>query len=140
MASREPRSTEIHCGSCPSALAQRVVAKPSTAFGGVNVAVSFDDDVAGLFRDRRISPLPATTVTVTAAVSTFPAASRAVAVMVSSPSAVSVTGEVTVTPSIVNPLDITPMLSVAVIDNDTGVPANTLAPSAGAVIDTRGAV
>src|SRR3990172_3143192 len=122
MASREPRSTEIHCGSCPSALAQRVVAKPSTAFAGVNVAVSFDDDVAGLFRDRRISPLPATTVTVTAAVPTFPAASRAVAVMVAGPSVVSVAGEVPATPPIVNPLDTTPTLSVAVIDNVTGTP------------------
>ncbi len=43
-----PRSTRIHCGSVPSAEAQRVVAFPSTALAPLNVALSLEDVVVGL--------------------------------------------------------------------------------------------
>ncbi len=60
--------------------------------------------------------------------------------MVTGPGVVNVTGEVTAPPPIVNPLDTTPTLSVAVIDSVTGVPAGTSAPLAGEVIVTCGGV
>src|SRR5262249_53883511 len=48
----EPRSTKIHCGSEPSALAQRVAPLPSTALGPVNVDVSMEEAVTGRVRAR----------------------------------------------------------------------------------------
>jgi len=54
MANDEPRSTEIHC-VFDAALDQRVLVRPSTALGAFSVAVSFDDDVAGLLRDSSVS-------------------------------------------------------------------------------------
>src|SRR5688500_16839845 len=48
-----PRSTRIHCGSLKR-LAQRVVVLPSTARLGVKAAVSFEEEVAGLFSARLV--------------------------------------------------------------------------------------
>ena len=50
-----PRSTRIHCGSTPSALAQRVPVLPSTALPGPSEDSSFDDEVAGLPCESRVS-------------------------------------------------------------------------------------
>jgi hypothetical protein len=46
-----PRSTRIHCGSLPSALAQRVEASPSNALAGARVESSFEEAVADLPRE-----------------------------------------------------------------------------------------
>lgn len=50
-----PRSMLSHCGSDPSALAQRVVASPSTALPGASAEVSDDEAVAGLPREISVS-------------------------------------------------------------------------------------
>jgi hypothetical protein len=50
-----PRSTEIHCGSLPSLLAQRVFVFPSTAFDAGSELLSTDDAVAGLPCESRVA-------------------------------------------------------------------------------------
>src|SRR5690349_1615171 len=50
-----PRSTRIHSGSCPSALAHRVDEFPSTALAASNPVPSTDEAVAGLPCESRVS-------------------------------------------------------------------------------------
>src|SRR5689334_4149116 len=57
-----PRSICIHCGSLPWALAQRVVALPSTALSGDSRVASMDDAVAGRLRAALVVPQAAAAV------------------------------------------------------------------------------
>src|SRR5688500_7573350 len=57
-----PRSTRIHCGSTPCALAQRVPRLPSTALAQTNCGVG--EQVTGLFNARLVPPVGAVAVRV----------------------------------------------------------------------------
>src|SRR5690242_19026319 len=73
-----PRSTRIHCGSDPSALAHRVPVLPSNASAAPSDDDSTDDEVAGLPCDSRVS-VAASAPCMTRTVVTVPVTSRAAA-------------------------------------------------------------